>query len=135
MITISKTGLSLASVLLLVSLQSACNPANIKRGSNLEETLLHYKIMMNRSDFVAAARFRLPTAPWDVRGLERFQLSHYEIKQSEFRDGGNTLEQTVFLRYFNRINMRERSTYHKEIWRYDSKSKQWQLDGEPPVFN
>lgn len=134
LITVPNAGFYMAAVFMLAALVSSCSPSNIKRGSNLEDTLLHYKIMMNRSDFVAAARFRLPSAPWDVRGHEKLQLSHYEVKRTETRDDGNTVEQTVLLRYFNRHNMREHSTYYKEIWRYDSKTKQWQLDGDPPVF-
>lgn len=112
----------------------ACNPTNIQRNSKLEDALLYYKIQMNRSNFLEAAQFRTPDSRWDVRGLDRFQVTHYEIKQSVTKDGGQTIERMILLRYIDRHTMRERETLYTEIWTYDRDKVVWLLSGEPPQF-
>jgi len=124
--------IKIAIVLLTVAILSACNPSSIRRDSRLEDSLLYYKIQMNRSNFAAAAGFRTTDSPWDVRGLERIQLTDYMVQQSVTRDEGKTVERVVMLRYIDRYTMRERSTLYKEIWKYDNGA--WKLSGEPPVI-
>ena len=62
--------------LVALLLLAGCNPGNIRKNSNLEDSLLYYSIQMNRSNFIEASRFRSPASRWDVRGLERFQIDH-----------------------------------------------------------
>jgi hypothetical protein len=120
--------------LLFVGLTACGEVTNMRRNSNLQDTLMHYELVMNRSNFVAAARFRLPSAKWNTQGLDRFQLTHYEVKQTNPADDGNRLERDVLLRYIDRYTMREREQMNREIWIFNSKAGQWQLDGKPPVF-
>jgi len=122
--------IKIAIVLLTVTFLTACNPSSIRRDSRLEDSLLYYKIQMNRSNFGAAAGFRASDSPWDVRGLDRIQLTDYTVQQSTARDEGKTIERVVMLRYIDRYTMRERSTIYKEIWKYDNGV--WKLSGEPP---
>lgn len=124
---------TVTAITLLLGL-GACNPTNIQRNSKLEDALLYYKIQMNRSNFLEAARFRPPDSSWDIRGLDRFQVSHYEVKQSAAKDKGETIERTVLLRYIDRHTMRERDTLYTEVWTYDSDKSIWLLTGDPPVF-
>lgn len=127
-VAVTRTGI----VLLMAAVLSACSPSSIRRDSRLEDSLLYYKIQMNRSNFAAAAGFRTPDSPWDVRGLERVQLTDYTVQQSITRDEGKTVERVVMLRYIDRYTMRERSTLYKEIWKYHDGA--WKLSGEPPVI-
>lgn len=127
-------GIKIGIVLFLVAALSACNPSSIRRNSRLEDSLLYYTIQMNRSNFVEAARFRAPDSRWDVRGLERFQVTDYSVKQTTTRDDGKTVERLVMLRYIDRYTMRERSAPYKEIWNYNSETGNWSLGGEPPVI-
>lgn len=119
---------------LILALVAGCNPLDVRRNSHLEDSLLYYKIQMDRSNFAEAARFRNPTAKWDVRGLQRFQVTFYEVKSSHGSDNGNRVRRQVLLRYLDRNTMRERSTMYTEIWVYNSESGQWLLEGDPPVF-
>ncbi|MGW8247576.1 MAG: hypothetical protein ACWGOV_05640 [Acidiferrobacterales bacterium] len=121
----------LAFILVLVA---GCNPLDVRRNSRLEDSLLYYKIQMNRSNFAEAARFRDPKSKWDVQGLQRFQVTFYEVKSSRSSDNGNRVERQVFLRYLDRNTMRERNTLYTEIWIYNSESGQWLLEGDPPVL-
>ena len=127
-------GFKIGVLLLLIAALTACNSSSIRRNSRLEDSLLYYKIQMNRSNFIEAARFRAPGSNWDVRGLERYKLTDYQVQQSITRDEGKTVEQTVMLRYIDRNTMRERSTLYKEIWNYDTGTGSWSLSGEPPVI-
>ena len=119
---------------LVLAMITACNPLEVRRNSHLEDSLLYYKIQMERSNFADAARFRKPESKWDVSGLGRFQITYYEVKASHGSDNGNKIERQVFLRYLDRNTMRERSTQYNETWVYNSDSGQWLLEGEPPVF-
>jgi hypothetical protein len=119
---------------LVLAMITACNPLEVRRNSHLEDSLLYYKIQMDRSNFTDAARFRNPESKWDVSGLDRFQITFYEVRASHSSDNGNKIERQVFLRYLDRNTMRERSTRYTEIWVYNSDSGQWLLEGEPPVF-
>jgi hypothetical protein len=119
---------------LLVVMVSGCNPLEVRRNSKLEDSLLYYKIQMNRSNFAEAARFRNPDSKWDVRGLGHYQITGYEVTSSHGSDNGNRIERLVFLRYLDRNTMRERNTRYKEIWVYQPESRQWLLEGEPPVL-
>ncbi|MDX5152420.1 MAG: hypothetical protein R3188_08090 [Acidiferrobacterales bacterium] len=119
---------------LILALVAGCNPMDVRRNSHLEDSLLYYKIQMNRSNFAEAARFRNPKFRWDVQGLQRFQVTFYEVKSSHSSDNGNRIERQVFLRYLDRNTMRERSTLYTEIWVYNSESGQWLLEGDPPVL-
>jgi len=119
---------------LILTTMTACNPLEVRRNSHLEDSLLYYKIQMNRSNFTEAARFRKPESKWDVSGLENFQITFYEVRGSHSSDNGNKIERQVFLRYLDRNTMRERSTLYTEIWVYNPESREWQLEGEPPVF-
>jgi hypothetical protein len=119
---------------LLSSMLTGCNPASIKRDSRLQDSLLYYKIQMNRSNFVEAAQFRNPETPWNVHGLERFQVSHYEVKRSVTSNNGNTVQREVYLRYIDRHSMRERGTTYRETWQYLPDLGGWRLGGEPPVI-
>lgn len=121
-------------LMLLLAVISACNPVAVHRKSNLADTLLYYKIQMDRSNFTDAARFRSPDSKWDLRGLDKYQVTSYEVRSSHSSDNGNRIERQVFLRYLDRYTMRERSTLYTEIWVYHSKGRQWLLEGEPPVF-
>jgi len=126
--------LKIFSFVLILSLLASCDPLDIRRNSNLEDSLLYYKIQMGRSNFRGAANFRMPDSKWDVSGLDRFQLTHYEVQTSDPSDDGNKVERRVLLRYINRNTMRELSTHYTEIWVYNSESNQWLLEGDPPVF-
>lgn len=119
---------------LILAMITACNPLEVRRNSHLEDSLLYYKIQMERSNFADAARFRSPGSKWDVSELGRFQITFYEVKASHSSDNGNKIERQVFLRYLDRNTMRERGTQYTEIWVYNGDSKQWLLEGEPPVF-
>jgi len=119
---------------LILATLAACNPLEVRRNSHLEDSLLYYKIQMDRSNFAEAARFRKPESKWDVSGLDRFQITFYEVRGSHSSDNGNKIERQVFLRYLDRNTMRERSTVYNETWVYNSESSQWLLEGEPPVF-
>ena len=121
-------------LMLLLAVLSACNPAAVHRKSNLGDTLLYYKIQMDRSNFADAARFRSPDSKWDTRGLRKYQVTFYEARSSHSSDNGNRIERQVFLRYLDRYTMRERSTLYTEIWVYHPDSRQWLLEGDPPVF-
>lgn len=127
------------ALLLLVSLLlaglTACGEVNnMRRNSNLQETLMHYELLMNRSDFIAAARFRLPSAKWDTRGLDRFQVTHYEVKLTDPASDGESIKRDISFRFIDRHSMRERSSTYQEIWVYNANARQWQLEGSPPVF-
>jgi len=119
---------------LILALISGCNPLDVRRNSHLEDSLLYYKIQMNRSNFAEAARFRAPKSRWDVQGLQRFQVTFYEVQASHAGDNGNRVTRQVLLRYLDRNTMRERSTSYTEIWVYNSESGQWLLEGDPPVL-
>ena len=119
---------------LVLAMITACNPLEVRRNSHLEDSLLYYKIQMERSNFADAARFRKPESKWDVSGLGRFQITYYEVKASHGSDNGNKIERQVFLRYLDRNTMRERSTQYNETWVYNSDRGQWLLEGDPPVF-
>ena len=119
---------------LVLAMVTACNPLDVRRKSNLEDSLLYYKIQMDRSNFAEAARFRNPNSKWDVSGLGHFQITFYEVRGSHSSDNGNKIERQVFLRYLDRNTMRERGTEYSEIWVYNSESRQWLLEGDPPVF-
>jgi len=121
-------------LILVLAMVASCNPLDVRRNSNLEDSLLYYKIQMNRSNFAEAARFRNPKSKWDVRDLQNFQVTFYEVKSSHSSDNGNKIERKVFLRYLDRNTMRERSTLYTETWVYNSDGGQWLLEGEPPVF-
>ena len=121
-------------ITIVLAMVAACNPLEVRRNSHLEDSLLYYKIQMERSNFADAARFRNPNSKWDVSGLDRFQVTFYEVKASHSSDNGNKIERQVFLRYLDRNTMRERSTLCTEVWVYNSDSRQWLLEGEPPVF-
>lgn len=129
-----RAGFKVGVLLLLVTALTACNSSPLRRNSRLEDSLLYYKIQMGRSNYVEAARFRAPGSHWDIRGLERYKVSEYTVKQSASRDNGNTIERIVLLRYIDRNTMRERSTLYKEIWNYDTSTGHWSLSGEPPVI-
>jgi hypothetical protein len=120
---------------MLMSGLAACGPvSSMQRRSNLDDTLWHYAAVMNRSDFPGAARFRLPSSRWDTKGLERFQVTHYQVQQTIPDESGKKVERSILLRYLDRHTMRERQQIYNEIWVYNSEAKQWQLDGEPPVI-
>ena len=131
-----KSALSFKLVIfvLLLAMLSGCNPLDVRRNSRLQDSLLYYKIQMNRSNFAEAARFRKPDSPWDVRGLQKFQVTFYEVKSSHSSDDGNRIERQVLLRYLDRNTMRERSTLYTEVWKYKSEGSQWLLEGNPPEF-
>jgi len=120
--------------LLLSGLAACSEVSNMRRNSNLTDTLTHYELLMNRSDFIAAARFRLPSAKWDTRGLERFQVTHYEIKQLAPDNSGDRIKRDVLLRYIDKHSMRERAMSYQEEWIFNNEAKQWQLGGKPPAF-
>lgn len=130
----SGTPTRLFLLMLILAMVAGCNPLEVRRNSNLEDSLLYYKIQMNRSNFAEAARFRSPDSKWDVRGLQHYQVTFYEVKSSHSSDNGNRIERQVFLRYLDRNTMRERSTLYTETWVYNGDSRQWLLEGDPPVF-
>jgi len=119
---------------LVLAILSGCNPLDVRRNSRLQDSLLYYKIQMNRSNFAEAARFRKPDSPWDIRGLQKFQVTFYEVKSSHGSDDGNRIERQVMLRYLDRNTMRERSTHYTEVWIYNSEKGHWLLEGDPPNF-
>ena len=124
------------AICLLALLLGACS-TTVDKMDKLNQTLRAYEKTLRWAKFDAAYSFHKwgeneqPSIPAHLKDI---RLSGYDVGNSGFDQNNMTATQTVFIRYYNQNNYRERSLEDKQEWKYFPDLKRWYLTTKPPTF-
>jgi YD repeat-containing protein len=113
---------------------SAC--AHDMRVMKMEEALNSYGSAIRWGAFQKAWSFqadKLKPAP-DFKALRTIKVTGYESVFRSVQDEGNTVLQTVEIRYIDNDRLVEKSLTDEQKWHFDVEKKQWLLDSPFPKF-
>lgn len=113
---------------------AAC--ANDMKVMKMEEALNRYGSAIRWGafqkawDFQAGKENPMP----DFNALRNVKVTGYESLFRKVQDEGNTVLQTVEIRYINNDRLVEKSLTDEQKWHFDVEQKHWRLDSAFPQF-
>ena len=101
-----------------------------------DEVLNHYASAIRWGHFEEAADSQDPArrTPLDLAWLKNIHVSGYDQLHLSEEDDGNTVQQTVEIRYFNELDGTERIITDRQTWHYDDDAGKWRLQTDLPAF-
>lgn len=102
----------------------------------MEEALNSYGSAIRWGLFQKAWGFqgdKLKPAP-DFKSLKTIKVTGYDSVFRSVQDEGNTVLQTVEIRYIDNERLVEKSLTDEQKWHFDVEKKQWLLDSSFPKF-
>lgn len=102
----------------------------------MEEALNSYGSAIRWGAFQKAWSFqadKLKPAP-DFKALRTIKVTGYESVFRSVQDEGNTVLQTVEIRYINNDRLVEKSLTDEQKWHFDTEKQHWRLDSAFPQF-
>ncbi len=106
---------------------------------NRSEAFKQYEIIVRWSQWDAAANFisaeyqqEHPITRLELDRLRLFKVTAYTVRSTGIFDQGMTVRQTVEIRMFNKNRGIEQTLIDDQEWRYNEKTKRWQLHSGLP---
>jgi hypothetical protein len=125
----------LSASILLALLLAACTSGEI-HAVKMDDTLNSYASAIRWGLFEKAAQFQNPAkrSRLDLAWLKNIHIASYSQIYRKEDLGGNILEQTVEIRYFNEQVGVEQSITDRQLWRYDEEKQKLMLETGLPEF-
>ncbi len=124
-------------MILIVVLLAGCETMG-KRADLLEITTDNYHNAIRWGLFNVAENFRAADGSekhaTDFERLRKIKVTAYKSVNKQFSEDGKEARQTVEIRYYHKDYMVEKVLIDKQLWKYDSKKKEWRLQSGLPDF-
>lgn len=112
-----------------------------KKQKDLDEVLLKYEQLIRWSQWEGATNLLAPEyllehpiTRLDMERLRLFQVTQYNLRSAAPYDDGNTFQQVVEIRFFNKNRATEKVVLDTQVWKFDEPSERWLLhSGLPDV--
>lgn len=128
-----------AAVFMAALLLTSCYTP--KKEQDLDETLLQYEQMIRWSQWDGAVNMLAPEylekhaiTNLDMQRLRLFRTTQYIIRSALPFEDGNSYQQVVEIRMFNKTRATEKIVMDSQEWKYDEDTERWFLhSGLPDV--
>lgn len=132
----------LVNIALLTCAALALNACYVpKKDQDLDQTLMQYEQIIRWSEWDGAVNMLAPEyleahpiTNLDMERLRLFQVTKYTVRSGAPTADGDTYQQVVELRFFNKTRATEKVVMDNQLWKYDEESERWLLhSGLPDV--